>query len=205
MIFKRGFVYHVYNQGNNRRIIFFSDRNYLFFHKKIKQYILPYSDILAWCLMPNHFHLMIFINEVSLVVPSHEETSSHHLAKKRKDRTLNDSIAILLRSYTRAINKQQNYSGSLFRKETKAECLSSPGGISPAWVIKQGITEIPISITEKQYPQNCFNYIHKNPVKAKLVSNPEDWLYSSAKYYSGKGKDELVNKERASEFIKVKR
>jgi putative transposase len=27
------------------------------------------------------------------------------------------------------------------------------------------------------------NYIHNNPVKARLVSNPEDWKYSSARNY----------------------
>ncbi|MDX1685411.1 MAG: transposase [Saprospiraceae bacterium] len=29
------------------------------------------------------------------------------------------------------------------------------------------------------------NYIHMNPVKAGLVARPEDWLYSSARNYSG--------------------
>jgi len=29
------------------------------------------------------------------------------------------------------------------------------------------------------------NYIHNNPVKAGLVANPEDWIYSSVRNYSG--------------------
>jgi len=57
MIFEAGNLYHIYNQGNNRIPIFFSRENYLFFLKKIKQYVLPYADVLAWCLMPNHFLL----------------------------------------------------------------------------------------------------------------------------------------------------
>ena len=37
------------------------------------------------------------------------------------------------------------------------------------------------------------NYIHQNPVRSELLANPEDYLYSSAKDYSGeKG---LVNIE----------
>ncbi len=63
MNFEKGYIYHIYNQGNNRQKIFFNRENYLFFLKKIKTYILPYSDIFAWCLMPNHFHLMVLVND----------------------------------------------------------------------------------------------------------------------------------------------
>ncbi len=55
-------LYHIYNQGNNRQRIFFTTENYLFFLKKIKLHVLPYADILAWCLMPNHFHLMVYVH-----------------------------------------------------------------------------------------------------------------------------------------------
>lgn len=54
MLLEKDFIYHIYNQGNNHRKIFFSQENYLFFLEKIKTYITPYADILAWCLMPNH-------------------------------------------------------------------------------------------------------------------------------------------------------
>ncbi|MDD4236020.1 MAG: hypothetical protein PHF99_08405, partial [Bacteroidales bacterium] len=61
MIIEKGYIYHIYNQGNNRRRIFLIRENYLFFLKKIETYILPYADILAYCLMPNHFHLMVYV------------------------------------------------------------------------------------------------------------------------------------------------
>ena len=66
MYFKKHRLYHVFNQGNNRDLIFFNDRNYRYFIEKIKQYILPYADILAWCLLPNHFHLMIYVRDIEL-------------------------------------------------------------------------------------------------------------------------------------------
>ncbi|MDD2199404.1 MAG: hypothetical protein PHE08_06735, partial [Bacteroidales bacterium] len=67
MIIEKGYIYHIYNQGNNRRRIFLIRENYLFFLKKIETYILPYADILAYCLMPNHFHLMVYVMEVEVV------------------------------------------------------------------------------------------------------------------------------------------
>jgi len=60
MNFETGNLYHIYNQGNNRQKIFFSRENYLFFLNKIKTHILPHADIVAWCLLPNHFHLMVY-------------------------------------------------------------------------------------------------------------------------------------------------
>ncbi|MEA3504629.1 MAG: hypothetical protein U9R32_05465 [Bacteroidota bacterium] len=66
MKIEKGYLYHVYNQGNNCRRIFFDNENYLFFLKKINIYISPYADVLAWCLMPNHFHLMVFVRDVEL-------------------------------------------------------------------------------------------------------------------------------------------
>jgi len=62
MVLKEGNIYHVFNQGNNRENIFFSRENYLYFLSKINIYIKPHADILAWCLMPNHFHLMLYIH-----------------------------------------------------------------------------------------------------------------------------------------------
>ncbi|PZF73974.1 hypothetical protein DN068_06450 [Taibaiella soli] len=67
MRFIEGELYHVYNRGNNKRQIFFKDENYIFFLKKIKESIAPNSDILCWCLMPNHFHLLLRANKSSII------------------------------------------------------------------------------------------------------------------------------------------
>jgi len=125
MNFAEGHIYHVYNRGNNSQKVFFSHENYLFFLDKLRKYILLHADILAWCLMPNHFHWMISVKqiEVEISVPvtpdgvSEQVTQSHLLTKTR---SLNDSISILLRSYTRAIQKQERITGSLFQNRTKA-------------------------------------------------------------------------------------
>ena len=189
MIFEKEFLYHIYNQGNNKQIIFYNRDNFLFFLKKVKEYILPYADILAWCLMPNHFHLMIFLTN------THRVTSSHPVSK----RSINNSIAILLRSYTRAINKQEKKSGALFRESTKAECINCFTGIKPSFI--QSNLLINNLLPKKQYPQICFNYIHQNPLKANLVKNVVDWEFSSAKDYAGLRNGKLINKEIAQEYV----
>lgn len=191
MVFENNEIYHIYNQGNNRQLIFFGRNNYLFFIEKIKTYILPYADILAWCLMPNHFHLMVYVKDV--------EINSRSTTQSRAT-TINKSIGILLTSYTRAINIQENRSGSLFKPHTKAECITKSKGITPAFINTAAGARIFTTIPEKEYPQNCFNYIHENPVKAHLVKLPENWEFSSFRDYCGLRKESLINRNRAEEF-----
>ena len=193
MIFEKGYIYHIYNQGNNQRKIFFKRENYLFFKEKLKIHLSPFAEIIAWCLMPNHFHLMVLVKEELSISKgfTQSETLTTH--------SLNDSLGVLLRSYTRAINKQENLSGSLFRKNTKAACINCHKGITPSF-ISDIITHSNL-ITEKQYPQVCFDYIHQNPVKAKIVKNETDYEFSSAKDYAGLRDDRLINKAVAFEYI----
>ena len=68
MNFERGQLYHIFNQGNNNQNIFFERDSYLFFLQKLRTYFLPYADVFAWCLMPNHFHLMVLVNDLSVGV-----------------------------------------------------------------------------------------------------------------------------------------
>ena len=198
MNFESNHLYHIYNQGNNKQKIFFEDKNYLFFIEKIKLHILPFADIIAWCLMPNHFHLMVYINRIE-IQSSHGFPQSEAMTKP-KTQSLNDSIGIMLRSYTRAINKQEGTSGSLFRPQTKAECLSKSNGTTPSYIDTSEGTQIYIYNHEKEYPAVCFNYIHENPVKAKLVKKSEDWMFSSFIGYKDLSNDIMTNILRAKEW-----
>lgn len=200
MYFEQGHLYHIYNQGNNRQSIFFGRENYIFFLEKIRMHMLPFGDILAYCLMPNHFHIMMKVNSVELdakvftqYATTHQVTQSHLMSSGSK-RTLNMSVAIMLRSYTRAINKQNDWSGSLFRQKTKAECLTQIKGITPSFYNTNQGTKIHLPRLETEYPQNCFNYIHQNPVKAGIVNRPGEWEFSSYLDYFGNRKETLINK-----------
>jgi putative transposase len=119
----------------------------------------------------------------------------------RKMRTFNDSIGIMLRSYTNAINKMHNRSGKLFREGTKAECITCSDGITPSFYNTSSGTQINITDPEKQYPELCFHYIHQNPVKAGWMQKATDWEFSSARDYVGFRNGKLVNKEVARKYI----
>ena len=197
MQFETGHLFHIYNQGNNRQKIFLVRENYLFFLKKIRVHVLPLADILAWCLMSNHFHLMVYVNRVEVEV-SPGATQS----RTRTDQitSFNKSLGIMLASYTRAINKEQNWSGSLFRCETKAVCLTDTKGISPNWITEMEITQYIIDTPKKEYPNVCFRYILNNPVKDGLVKRADDWEFSSYLDFMGMRNGKLINRDRIQEF-----
>jgi putative transposase len=60
---EQGKYYHVYNRGNNRENIFREKENYWYFLRLHDKYIRPVAQTYAWCLMPNHFHLLVRIKE----------------------------------------------------------------------------------------------------------------------------------------------
>lgn len=60
---KHGQIYHIYNRGNNRENLFREKRNYLHFLRLYTKYIVPVAVTYAYCLLPNHFHLLVKIRE----------------------------------------------------------------------------------------------------------------------------------------------
>ena len=184
MYFEEGHVYHVYNMGNHKDRLFFEDENYRFFLDKVKAYIKPVSEIIAYCLMPNHFHFMIQANEKSVEAINakfnqKDDSEIHVLARK---------IGTLQSSYTQAINKKYNWRGSLFRQKTKSKNLTDPQ---------------PCNHIHPQYAFLCFQYIHQNPLKAGLVNKLEDWPYSSFREYYYNRRNSICNIELAKEVLPV--
>jgi putative transposase len=150
--------------------------------------------------MPNHFHLMVYVKEVEVELEIESDSLSSRETITGIARTFNDSIGLLLRSYTQAINKKENRTGSLFKPHCKAECITKPEGIAPSFFNTNNGALINVPMPEKEYPKICFNYIHLNPVKAGLTDKPEDWEFSSYRDYTGGRNGKLINRERTKEF-----
>lgn len=211
-----GYFYHIFNRGNNSQNIFYNRENYLFFLKKMEEYLIPFVSIISWCLMPNHFHWVVFVHCDKIKLQGDALTSRQGITKSKnreeksnkkmksnshtltesesmtKFRTINESIGILLRSYTRAIQKQEHFTGSLFQKHTKAKPLIDEIQIEPAYWNTSFGTQINIS-EGKSYLQTCIEYIHQNPVYSGLVQVAEDWEYSSLKDFLGLRNGKLID------------
>ena len=116
MHLSEGEIYHVFNRGNNKQKIFFRAENYTYFLRGLDRYLTPSCDLLAWCLMPNHFHLLIHANSSSTPIIKDGSFERQQFSQ---------GIKQLLSSYTKAVNKQAGRTGSLFQQKTKAICVTN--------------------------------------------------------------------------------
>ncbi len=59
-----GLIYHALNRANARLPIFDSDADYVAFERVLHQAVARFDmRLLAYCLMPNHFHLLLWPHE----------------------------------------------------------------------------------------------------------------------------------------------
>ncbi len=158
MQFESGNYYHIYNRGINRCTIFYRKSNYYHFIVKIKRYISPHCSIVAWCLMPNHFHLLIYADDRSELKVNDKSGNERNI--------LCEGVRLLLSSYAKSLNKQQDRVGNLFQQRTKGKLLVNE-----------------FSSNRNSYVNQCFEYIHHNPVKAGLVEEQDQWEFSSYHEY----------------------
>ncbi len=104
--------YHIYNRGNNREAIFFEPENYLYFLKKVKQHLVPVADIMAYCLMPTHYHIVARVRGA---------TQTSEVSKTSEVLDVSKAMMKLSVSYTKAINKRFGRVGVLFQGQFQAK------------------------------------------------------------------------------------
>jgi putative transposase len=93
-----GCMYHIFNRTNNKEDLFKAPENYLLFLKLCKKYIVPVADIHCYCLLPNHFHLLL------------------HTKKDTASKIITQAFSNCFNAYTKSINKAYNRTGSLFQE-----------------------------------------------------------------------------------------
>lgn len=113
--------YHVYNRGVNKRNIFLDDSDYSVFLNLFKRYLSDDSPdrfnriyknlsdevkLLAFCLMPTHFHLLIY---------------------QEKQTGMTNLLQRVMTSYSIYFNKKYRRVGPLFQDIYKASRISSDG------------------------------------------------------------------------------
>ncbi|MGB0885139.1 MAG: transposase [Chitinophagales bacterium] len=99
--------YHYYNRGNNKENLFKEEKNYYYFLGLVKKYLSPIALVYSYCLLPNHFHLVLKIKD------------KNDLPKKFQTKLLSQAFSNLFNAYAKAINKGYNRTGSLFQTKPK--------------------------------------------------------------------------------------
>jgi len=101
--------YHVYNRGAHKENIFYSDDHYLRCLDLLEKYSQKYSvSIIAYCLMPNHYHLVIRQNE---------------------NGSISRCIQTTFNAYSQTVNLIEQQSGTLFQGKAKAKQIDSESSL----------------------------------------------------------------------------
>jgi len=155
---EHGCYYHIYNRGINGTSLFYIPENYEHFLILYDKYITPIADTFAWCLMGNHFHLLVRIKEVDEInikwLPNPVRVLNPDRVEVIKPPHL--YFSHLFNSYTQSVNKQQKRTGSLFEQPFHR-----------------------LKITSDKYFRNLVVYIHQNPVHHGFTSDFRDYPWSS--------------------------
>ncbi|MEM8863650.1 MAG: hypothetical protein AAGD96_35525 [Chloroflexota bacterium] len=133
-------------------------KNYDYFLSLYVKHIVPIAMTYSYCLMRNHFHLLVRIKTTDELVKhfgSEDQTGlERHLA-----RTPSRAFGNLFVAYTKGFNKEYERTGAFFE---------SPFGRKP--------------VHDQCYFYKLLIYIHQNPQKHGFVDDFRQWPYSS---YSG--------------------
>lgn len=150
---EKGNYYHIYNRGNNGIDVFFDSNSYYHFLRLFDRYISPIAETYAWCLLKNHFHILVYIkldNEIDYSILEYSTVEKPKLLDPSKQ------FGHLFNAYTQAINKKFNRTGALFEKPFERK-----------------------QITSEKYLQNVIYYIHNNPVQHGFVKQMSLYPWSS--------------------------
>ncbi len=175
--FAKGSIYHLYNRGNNKEIIFHDEQDYRAFlfrlglafgikkddlnkceiTKSLKSRVriggLKSSDfkLHAFCLMPNHIHLLI---------------------EQCEDESISKLLLKVSTSFSKYINIKYKRVGHVFQDRFK-------------------------SVKMETNPQLMLisSYIHMNPVKDSIINKPENYKWSSYSDFIEDRDNSIIHKD----------
>jgi REP element-mobilizing transposase RayT len=150
-----GDYYHIYDRGVNRENIFLEELNYAYFLKLYLRHVTPIAKTYAYCLLGNHFHLLVKIRmRTDAVYPaaSVAKTAMVPVSPRLASKAFNN----FLTAYAKGMNKTYHRTGPLFQHHFGR-----------------------IRVTSDRYYLALVRYIHRNPQQHGLVKNFRAWPFSS--------------------------
>jgi len=133
-----GQVYHILNRANARLPIFFKEEDYKMFETILEDACTAYDmRLLAYCLMPNHFHLVLHT---------------------RRDGDLQKFMQWVTLTHTQRWHTKNKTVGTGHLYQGRYKSLLAQDDAHLLGLIR---------------------YVERNPLRAKLVKNLDNWKFSS--------------------------
>lgn len=167
-----GQIFHIYNHAIAKENLFERDADYIYFLDKMKLHLTPVCSVLSYCLLPNHYHLLVqFKTEEELKKYFSHKIKSRYsideLIKQNEDylsRQISQVFSNFFNTYAKHFNFVKSRTGTLFKRTFRRK-----------------------EITDIVYLQKVICYMHQNPVAAKFASGLGQWKYTSYNAIVGNG------------------
>jgi putative transposase len=144
-----GNYYHIYNRGINGENLFKETKNHYHFLNLYSKHIDLIVETFAWCLLKNHFHLLVRIKTFEEIISNQEDFEIKKIIAPHQ------SFGNLFNAYTKSINKSINRHGALFERPFKRKLIDN-----------------------EHYLQTLIKYIHFNPVNHGFCEHPLEYPWS---------------------------
>jgi REP element-mobilizing transposase RayT len=144
-----GQYFHIYNRGVNGEDIFKERKNYYYFLEKYRFYCGAIFKTLAYCLLKNHFHLLVYINE-NVEVPRTDGKEGMFRLNASKQ------LGHCFNAYAQSINRVYQRTGPLFESPFERK-----------------------RVDDESYIRSVICYCTRNAVHHGFVNNIRDWEFSS--------------------------
>lgn len=170
---EEGEYYHIYNRGINGCNIFYEERNYEYFLEKYAFYLNNWVDTFAYCLLKNHFHLLIRVKDLHLsALAGFVNLPGLKDGLHAPENIVSKKFSDLFNSYTKSINKAYKRTGGLFESPFKR-----------------------ILVDNEAYFTQLIGYIHHNPQKHGFTSDYRTYPHSSYQSHLLPQNTKLARKE----------
>lgn len=175
--FEENFSYHIYNRSINKENVFQEDTYCELFLRKCKKMILPFFDIEAYCMMPNHYHFLARVKPLSdeILGKIKWEGTTKSMKFLQKEISYNDFLIDqfkrLFQSFATIYNKEKGRDGSVFQKRFKR-----------------------VLVKDEFKWYHILAYIHHNPIHHKFRKQYDDWKFSSYLVFLSNAETSVVRK-----------
>ncbi len=170
-------TYHLFNHGNGCENLFRQEKNYHYFLERIYHHILPICHIFSYCLLPNHFHLLLQIRKIRELNAHFNDLRQKRIRKLsgtniqlpveewtelQLEQKLSQPFSNFFNGYTQAFNKLYSRRGSLFMPNMKTK-----------------------EVRGDEHFRHVVRYIHANPVHHKFEKVLGVWPFNSYNTFLG--------------------
>ena len=181
--------FHIYNRGINGQVIFFTEENYRYFLQKYAEKTKAYIDTYAYCLIFNHFHILVRIKSAEEIFAAAQEDYTVIPKPLQKELAINgfsgttEDFQSMIFLANHPDTEVRNYVAAwLVSNQLRRLFLGYVKAVNKSQNRHGSLLQKPFkrkSVAGEVHLRNLIGYIHRNPLHHKIQENFREYPHSS--------------------------